>query len=677
MPDLRYYQKNAVKAVLDYLKRYPSCNPCIEAPTGSGKTPIIATLCGIFHKAGARTLCVAHRKELLQQTADKLQSWAPEVNFSVVSAGLNSRDFTGDVVVAGIQSIYRNSSDLLANGKIDFLIVDEAHLIPTTEENAEGMYQTLIRDLRAFNPRLRVIGLTATPYRLNSGSVCGEDKILTEIVYKVAIPELIGNKYLSQLINKAPIPEGITFNYHIEHGEFKTSEVNEEFLQNDVIRHACNKIAQVAHNRKAVLIFCCSREHCRAVAETLTSLTKEEVGVVLGDTPAAERAELLKRFKGEAISSTLFGDVIKPLRFLCNVEVLTTGFDAPNVDCVVLLRPTASPGLYSQMCGRGLRLCEGKENCLVLDFGGNIARFGSIDEIEPPKAKVNVKRDEPRKKTCPICFEVIDLNARVCPACNCKLKNDDFECPRCKTMNDLDANFCVSCGFQFRKFTGHNGENDEIHAILSGSKIVIEEEIVSVQYYIHNSKRSGKTSLRVDYKTPTLTIPEYVCLEHENFALQKAFKWWREHSEIRPIPFSVRQAYEIIETVGIAEPTTIKYLPRKPKDFAPEIVDLGIVPAPVPDAYPRTDNPLGLKCEFCGCESFLYEKYPVDCYVVKCARCFEVFGEVSHDSIPDDAEFQAEVDNFKRAGIRFYYPDEGAEDFYNLGRQDVADAIPF
>ena len=675
--ELRYYQKNAIRAVLDYLKEFPTSNPCVEAPTGSGKTPIIATLCDVFTKAGARTLCVAHRKELLEQTADKLRSWSKGTNYSVVSAGLNSRDYTGDVVIAGIQSIYKNASKLLKHGKIDFLIVDEAHLIPATEENATGMYQTLIKDLRLMNPRLHVVGLTATPYRMNSGSVCGPDKILTEIVYKITIPELIGNNYLSPLINKAPIANDVKFDFHLEHGEFKASEVDEQFNVESVVYSACTKIAKMTKNRKSVLIFCCSKGHCQAVAQSLRNITGEEVGVILGDTPANEREHLIKRFKGEEIPSNLFGDKLKPLRYLCNVEVLTTGFDAPNVDAVVLLRPTASPGLYCQMAGRGLRLFDGKENCLILDFGGNIQRFGSIDQIEPPKPKItsSKKDDQPKTKTCPICFEVIDVNARVCPSCNNRLKCDDFECPRCKTFNDLSANFCVECGFQFKSFHGHDDAPDEQHSIISaGNELpVIEEKVLRVQYYEHYSKRSGKNCLRVETQTPTLTIYDYVCFEHEGFALQNAFQWWRERSQIRPIPYTVKQAYEIIQSVGVSEPTVVKYLPKKPNEFSPKIVEQNIEPAPIPDAYPRIDNPLGLQCPNCNGESFLYEKFPVDCRLIKCAFCGAVASEISRDSIPNGEEFQAELDKFQRLGIRFYYADEGMEEFYQLGGVNVND----
>lgn len=681
--DLRYYQKNAIEAVVNALKADKKCNPCVEAPTGSGKTPIIATLCRIFSEANKRTLCVAHRKELLEQTVDKLSVWAPNAKFSIVSAGLKQQDFSGQVVVAGIQSVYRHTEELLQEGKIDFLLVDEAHLIPTTEENADGMYQTLIKSLRNLNQNLRVIGLTATPYRLNSGLVCGEDKILTEICYKISIPELISNGYLTPLISKAPPSEIESYDFHIEHGEFKTSEVNEAYNVEEVIHNACHQIVKMTKNRKSVLVFCCSKDHCWAVANELQKLSGEETGVVLGDTSQSQRELLLKRFKGEKIQTSLFGDVEKPLKYLCNVDVLTTGFDAPNIDCVVLLRPTASPGLYYQMCGRGLRLFDGKENCLVMDFGGNIERFGGIDEIEPPKSGSGKKKEKKTKKTCPICFSVIDIDARICPECGNKLKCDDFECPRCKVMNDLNANFCSSCGFQFRELAHHNEDFDTEHSILSmgnnPTTPVIEEDVLKVEYFEHTSRKSGKNTLRVDYHTATLTLSEYVCFEHEGYALQKAFRWWCDRTDIRPIPFSVKQAYEIIQCVGISEPTKIKYTPKKPGQFQPDIIDLDVKALSVPELYPHTDNPFNFKCQNCNGESFIYERTPRDEYLIKCAVCNELYGEVSRRTIPNETDFQDELATFKKAGICWYYPDADLDDFYHLAPKvnTSFDELPF
>lgn len=602
--ELRYYQRDAINAVIECLK-HDSINPCVEIPTGGGKTPIIAKLCQVF--GNYRTLVVANRKELLEQTLDKIKLWSPETNATLVSAGLGSKDYSGQVVVAGIQSIYRDAEKL---GVINFVIVDEAHLIPAPQENEGGMYHTLLNDLRAFNPKLRVIGLTATPYRLSSGSVCGPDHILNKIVYKVGVQELISGGYLSPLHSKAPV-DASTDDLHIKHGEFDSQEVDATFNTDDVVYKACSQIARICKQRKSVLLFCCSVDHVGRVASTLHRITGDEVGVITGNTKARERDELIKRFKGERIDLV---SETKPLKFLANIDVLTTGFDAPNVDTIALLRPTASPGLFYQMCGRGFRLSPGKTDCLILDFAGNLKLHGPVDMIEPPDERKKGKR-EPMTKACPVCFEVNPIQARVCSNCGVKLRCDDFLCPSCNEAVDRESFFCPFCGFQLRR--RHSGEYDAVHSILGNP--VIEEQITKVEYIVHRAK-SGADCLMVKYRTRNVDVCEFVCFDHKGYARQKAARWWQERSTIFPIPVNTKQAWQLIDAYGIGEPTTIEYLPATPKDKYPRLQS-AIVAAPkrYDFSVSPTANVYGLTCE-CGSQAFEYKQFN-NHYRVLCAIC--------------------------------------------------------
>lgn len=685
---LRYYQTQAVQEVLNALQDKNGGNPCVEIPTGGGKTPVIATLCKVLTSAGARVLCVAHRKELLEQTAEKLRDWAQGVDFSIVSAGLGSKEYNGRVVIAGVQSVYKSFEKLLEYGRIDFVIIDEAHLIPTTDENADGMYQTLLQGLRKYNPALRVVGLTATPYRLTTGVVCGPDKILSRIAYRVTVAELIGNGFLSPLISKAPPLEVSDLDFHIERGEFKANEVNAAYNVDGVIYDACAEIAKLTKNRRACLLFCCGVEHCKAVAETLQRLTGQEVGVILGETGKQERADLIRRFKGD-LKADLLGNKEKPLKYLANVDVLTTGFDAPNVDCVALLRPTASPGLFYQMAGRGFRLCEGKKDCLVLDFAGNLRRFGAIDKLEPPQDKGVKASKSDKNKICPVCFESIPVSARVCPSCHNKLLCNDFICPSCGAGNDVSANYCAACGFKFREFSAHhNGQAEEGVSILSiGGDLAlpeITEKVLKVDYFEHNSKKSGKNSLKVEYTTETTTLSEFICFEHEGFPLTKARGWWNERTTIEPLPVSVKQAWEIIKTVGIAEPKTITYRPKKPNEYAPKILNNRPPACKIQrEAFPHTDNPLKLQpCAECSCDSYLYENPKRGFYYIYCANCGALCAEISPRTFETSAEIEREVKEIERLGVIFYNPNQGFEEFFNetpaaVSVADDLDDIPF
>ena len=156
--ELRPYQNEAVQAVYDHLRSRDD-NPCVVIPTGGGKTPVIATICrDAVNLWNGRVVILAHVKELLEQAADKLRHIAPEVPLGVYSAGLKRKDIGYAVTVAGIQSIWKKACDL---GPVDLVVIDEAHMVPAEDD---GMYRQFIADARR-NPQVRIVGLTATPYR--------------------------------------------------------------------------------------------------------------------------------------------------------------------------------------------------------------------------------------------------------------------------------------------------------------------------------------------------------------------------------------------------------------------------------------------------------------------------------------------------------------------------------
>ena len=354
----RQYQLDAFEAVKTYLE-YREGNPCVVLPTGAGKTILIVLLCQWVASWGGRVLILAHVRELLQQAADKLNAMAPELHVGVYSAGLGRREKTGAVTVAGIQSVYQRAAEF---DPFDLVIVDECHLIPA---DGEGMYRTFLNEAKTLNSNIRLVGLTATPYRMTTGPLCGAAEILTAVCFDVPVVSLIDQGYLSKLISKRVI-ECDTSKLHVRGGEFVAEEVSLLMGSVDAVRMACEEIGDRTQEHKSVLIFCSGVEHAEAVRDRMVGSE-----LITGETQ--DRDAILERFKrGET-------------KYLVNVNVLTTGFDAPNVDCVVLLRPTLSPGLYYQMVGRGFRLCEGKADCLILDFGGNVQRHGPINRIRVEK----------------------------------------------------------------------------------------------------------------------------------------------------------------------------------------------------------------------------------------------------------------------------------------------------
>ena len=197
---LRPYQQAAVDAVYEHL-RSKETNPCVVLPTGTGKSLVLAQIAkDAVEKWNGRVLILAHVKELLEQNAYKIRKLCPELKIGIYSAGLKSRDTAEQVIVAGIQSVYNKACELDA---FDLVIVDEAHLISS---EGDGMYRTFLADMKVINPHVRVIGLTATPFRLKGGLICKPENILNEICYEAGLKEMIQQGYLSPLISRAGKP---------------------------------------------------------------------------------------------------------------------------------------------------------------------------------------------------------------------------------------------------------------------------------------------------------------------------------------------------------------------------------------------------------------------------------------------------------------------------------------
>ena len=526
--ELRPYQREAVEAVYRHLRERDD-NPCVVIPTAGGKTPLAATICrDAVQLWNGRVLILAHVKELLEQAADKLRAVGPDLPMGIYSAGLKRRDLGYAVTIAGIQSVYQKAADV---GPVDLAIVDEAHLIAP---DGEGMYRTFLADLKVINPQMRVIGLTATPFRLKSGLICAPDNILNAICYEIGVRELIVQGYLCPLRTKAGTLKPNTDDLHVRGGEFIAGEVEALMNVDNLVLSACREIVEYTRDRRSVLIFASGVRHGEHIAKTLQERHRVECGFVCGETLPFDRDDTLRRFRnGE-------------LKYLCNVNVLTTGFDAPNIDCVVMLRPTLSAGLWYQCVGRGFRLHPGKIDCLVLDFGGNALRHGPVDQLRVTTPTGSGDGEAPAKE-CPQCHEVIAAGYATCPA----------------------------CGHQFppRERTQH-GATAGTEAVLSGEVVRTEHEVQDTFYTVHTKRGAppdAPRTLRVDYKLGfNEFVSEWVCVEHNGYPRQKAIAWWRVRSH-DPVPDSAEDAVDLARAGALA-PTLAVTVECKPGDPFDRIV---------------------------------------------------------------------------------------------------------
>ena len=292
MAELRYYQRDAVLATYRHL-REKKTNPCIEITVGGGKSWVAAQIMSDTVKAwGGRAILLCHVKELLEQDLQKLNILSPDVKTGMYSAGFGRRDTDAPAIVAGIQSVY-SKAELF--GHRDICIVDEAHMI---QPDDEGMYGTFVEGLKKINPKIRIIGMTATPYRLKGGLICGHDRLFSEISYSIGLKELIDKGFLSKLVPKSGRIVANLDNVHVRAGEFVAAEAEAAMMEERVVASACREIVEQTKERKSVIVFCSSIAHCRKAATLISQFSGEECAVVTSDTPAQERADILHRFKG-------------------------------------------------------------------------------------------------------------------------------------------------------------------------------------------------------------------------------------------------------------------------------------------------------------------------------------------------------------------------------------------
>jgi DNA repair protein RadD len=497
---LRDYQRQALNAIWDNLDRHVAAS----LPTGSGKGHIIAELGrkALQEYPGTRVLVLAHVRELLEQNAEKIRLHWPEAPVGIYCAGLKSRQVDA-ITVASIQSVYDLGDKL---GVFDLIIVDEAHRIPHGDS---GMYHTLFRS----QPEAKIVGLTATPYRLGGGLIHqGDDALFDALVCEILTGDLVAQGHLSPIRSRPGSEQADLDGVHTRAGEFVADEMNAAFDQDHLTTTVVQDILKHAAGRTSIMVFCCSVDHCHHVAAALLKAGEASVRVVTGETPSTARAETIAAFKA------------KSCRVLVNCDVLTTGFDAPNTDCIVLLRATKSPGLYVQIIGRGLRKADGKTDCLLLDYGGNVERHGPIDSITAKRVEANGQ--PPPMKTCPSCGSHILAFARVCPDCGNAF---DIANPR-------------------EPWHGREASTADPLA-----PTVARLRVLGARYVRH--RKAGKPdSLRVIYDTipedantrllkllQGREVSEWVCFEHPGFARTRAADWaWRRG--VTPAPKSVTEA---------------------------------------------------------------------------------------------------------------------------------------
>ncbi len=520
----RPYQTEAEQSIWDYFAR-ASGNPVVAMPTGTGKSVVIAMfLQRIFQLYPLQKVMVlTHVKELIGQNHEKLMAFWPAAPAGINSSGLKKRDTRHQIIFGGIASVVKHAREF---GCVNLLLIDEAHLVSPGEET---MYQLLITILKEINPHLKVIGLTATPWRLGQGKIT-EDGIFTDICFDLtnlaAFNRLIREGYLCPLIPKQTQLLLDISGVHKLAGEFKANELQIAVNKDKVTYEALTETLKHATGRFSWLVFAAGVDHAISITSML-----QHIGIdarcVHSKMSDKERDKNIADWKNGVFTA------------IVNNGILTTGIDHPALDMIVMLRPTASAVLWIQMLGRGTRpfyapgfdlttvegrlgaiLASHKPNCLVLDFAGNTARLGPINDPVIPRKKGEGTGEAP---------------IRICE--------------KCGMYNHASARYCGGHPFSSNEGCGHAFQFEtKIKQIASTNALIKEDlpvttafKVDSVTYAVH-AKPGKPPSLKVTYFCGLRRFSEYIHFELAGWGQRKAHEWWLLRDADGVIPDTTEQA---------------------------------------------------------------------------------------------------------------------------------------
>jgi DNA repair protein RadD len=530
---LRDYQQQTIDVLYDFLHYDRGGSPIGVLPTGAGKSICIAELIKklLTKYPTLQFIVMSHVKEILEQNSEKVKAHLPDISTGIYCASLGKKELNRQITFASVQSLSRAIDDLK---KINVVIVDEVHLVSNAPDS---MYRKIFTKIKEVNPKARIIGFTATPFRAKDGLLTeGENRLFTHIPIDVPIVPLINKGYLSELTTKISKHQGDITKVGVRNGEYIMEEAEQAMSEDGLTDRILKNIIQNGKGRKRWLIFCCNVKHAHEVSDKMNQIfenaiySKNITGrascyTITGETPDQQRSDIISLYKDERHDD---------LKVITNCNVLTTGFDAPSIDLIAFMRPMKSLTLYIQSMGRGCRIKEGKKDCLVLDYAGNVERFGPLDLIDYRqmiKQQKSEKKGEPQAKRCPECESPVSTKLTI----------------------------CFSCGYNFPEpIDPENKLNEEASgatAIAFGDTFWFK--IKETTYKKHH--KTGKTpSLRVTYSNKLMEYKEWICFEHEGFPFQKALNWWCERTgqDAHECPQTVDEA--LLKSNQLTEPCEIK-----------------------------------------------------------------------------------------------------------------------
>lgn len=496
----RPYQERSLELIWQYFASGKTGNPLICYPTGTGKSLIPAIFIQriMEHYPDQRFLLLTHVAELISQNAEVMRLVWPNCPLGIFSAGLKSKQPFFPIVYAGIQSAIKDPARF---GKRDIIFIDEAHLISQDESS---QYLTFLSVMKLINPSVKIIGLTATPFRMGQGLIT-DGGVFTDIIHDLTsmdeFNKLITDGYLCPLVPKRTKTE-LSRDVGITNGDFISSQLQKVNDIQEVTYAALREAVEVGHDRKSWLIFSSGIEHADHIANMLTSF-----GIDCASVHSKQHSEYNKKAI-EAFKSN-------ELRAIVNYSKLTTGFNHPNIDIICDFRPTISVPLHIQKLGRGTRPANGKKDCLVLDFARNVPNLGPINDPIVPRKKGTKEGDVPVK---------------ICEACG--------------TYNHARVRYCTGCGneFQFQvKIVAKAGTEE----IIKSDIPVVENFNVTNAVYSKKQKDGKPAYIQVQYFCGLRAFKEFLFPEGVRYAKHLFHTWWQQRHISEP-PTTTDQALKFI-----------------------------------------------------------------------------------------------------------------------------------
>lgn len=529
---LRYYQEEAVQAIFDYWSEEPG-NPLVDMATGTGKSITAATVAHrlVNNWQGMRVVGCTHVIELVEGNYKELLGIDPFAPAGVYAASMGMRDSRSQILFVQLQTVWNKAQEI---GHVDVLMIDEVQLVPP---EADTMYGVFIDALLAINPDMKIVGFSATLFRLDSGRLDeGDNRRFDKVVYTYGLRRGIDDGYLCSLTSKPTETRYDLSGVGKAMGEYKAGEYARAVDTADLNSRVVEEVLDVEGHRNKALIFCRGIEHATHMRDAFRAAGRS-CEVVSGKTPKAERRKIIEALKaGEIWGAT-------------NDNVLSTGTNIVGIDLIVDTYKTLSAGRYAQRAGRGTRVVwprgfdpestdaagriaaiagSIKPNCRYMDFAGNIQEHGPVDMIDPKRPS---KGDGTAPiKICPSCEEIVHASARLCTCCGHEFEFDATP----KFMERASDAPIISTVADWRTVTGR-------------------------RFSEHQSKDPAKpNSVLVNYMLGYVAQKDWVCPGHTGFAKVKSDKYWRAHGGKTPFPSSVEEFLRRADELAITAEIRLK-----------------------------------------------------------------------------------------------------------------------